>query len=245
MFKSFQNTSRTNGFNGFPALNFQMNNEAYGFSGCTFWLDAAYGTNTVTDAAAISLWQTKIGGLIFTQATVASQPSYVAADVSFNNYPTINTSTNRWMSNNFGITLNANSTIAFVAKYDSLFGNILLGTGPNPGQTTMVSLGGSIAGYTGVGWRNSSGTWFTSTVEDANAKIGIISLNDIIVNGANVFNNNSNTVFPELVMQYIALGAQNGYLNGRIAEIIIYNFKMTSNQMIDLSNRLNSKYAIY
>lgn len=245
MFKGFQNTSRTNGFNGFPALNFQMNNEAYGFSGCTFWLDAAYGLNTQTDLAAVSSWQTRIGGVIFVQNTAANQPIFNLSDISFNNLPTVNANTtNKFMTNNSAISIDNNKTFAWISKPDAngLTDTIL---GSNTAYTILLDSGADNASITGPGVYSSSGS-FTGITENTSPKISIWTYSTVVVNGTvekTGTYTGRNDSFYNLFRYNTGTSLYN--YNGRLAELIIYNYKMNSDQMTQLSSRLNSKYAIY
>ena len=119
MFKGFQNTSSQ--FKGFPHLNFQMNNEAYGFSGCTHWLDAGFGLDTQTDLSAITQWNDKVGASKWVQLTAGNQPRLRLADASFNNLPTIDfySNTRRLTDSLYGIDQSNLFTIAIVAKVDT------------------------------------------------------------------------------------------------------------------------------
>lgn len=242
MFKSFQNTSRTNGFNGFPALNFQMNNEAYGFTGCTFWLDAAYGTNTQTDLAAVSIWQTRIGGMTFTQATAGNQPRFIATDVTYNNYPIIEfVGTSKRVTSNYSFPLGL--TVAAVANYSTINTiNSFIGSTQN---TYSVFIAGSAAGFNGCGISD-GGSIFTGTTENTNVKIFILTKSLIVVNGISEGGTaptwNTSFQFDQIGMRQANTSAS---LNGKISEIIMFNYEMTLSDCQRLSTNINSKYAIY
>jgi hypothetical protein len=243
MFKGFQNNRRSNGFNSFPALNFQMNNEAYGFSGCSFWLDAAYGLNTQTDLAAVSFWQPRIGSYNFTQTTVANQPRLVKNDVSFNNLPTIEfnaSAKNLTIPNSNSMTLG--NTIAVIAKYDSLQAfNCVIRTNSTGGG---IYWGGTSAGYEGPTWRSpiSGAVQIASLADSSNTQIAVFTPERIYVNGSQT-NTGTATGFNTGLQ---TLGAPDtSTLYGRIAEIVAFNFVMTTSQISLLSDNINSKYAVY
>lgn len=240
MFKGFQNKSRQ--FNGFPNLNFQVNNEAYGFSGCTFWLDAAYGLNTQTDLAAVSSWQTKIGGITFTQSTAANQPRFVLSNALYNSLPTVQTiSGTRYMVSNLGANIN---TIAFIANYDVLDGASLNTLFGNQSVVQAIFMGGGgSAAITGVGYRSGSSTYASGTTENTNVKIVVMNGVNIYVNGTSEYTGS----YPlnQYVLNNLFASQNSRGLYGSAAEIIGYNFIMTNDQMLQLSNILNSKYAIY
>lgn len=257
MFKSFQNTSRANGFNGFPALNFQMNNEAYGFSGCTHWWDAAYGTNTITDSANVTYWQSKIGNSIAKQSTAANQPIYVAANTSFNNLPTINFNNDVKgfeFDSNQRIPINSKTTICIIYKINAASGTY--NTMFYPATTSeadkySILLRGITAGDGfGVYLQNDSNNiqtrTFKESTQDTNAHIGIVTSGNgnAIISLDNV-QTSSGTWDRFTSYLYLSLGLTTRGVNANIAEILIYNRQLNSNEVSQLSTRINSKYAIY
>lgn len=243
MFKGFANKSRQ--FNGFPNLNFQVNNEAYGFSGCTFWLDAAYGTNTQTDLAAVSSWQDKIRGITYTQTTVANQPRYNATNASYNNLPTIESQgTSRYLLNTVGTQVG--QTVAFVANYNTILNINPIFAPYNTGATSfwVVGLGGSSASVTGVFIRISNTSFINSITENSSVKIVVITPSAIYVNG--VLENSNNNQIADRSCNLIMSGSTGitDSLNGHMAEMIFWNTNYAGKETI-ISDRLNSKYAIY
>lgn len=250
MFKGFQSKSRQ--FNGFPNLNFQVNNEAYGFSGCTFWLDAAYGTNTQTNLAAVSTWQSKIGGIIFTQETAANQPRFILSDSTFNNLSVIQFQDGgRKLYNNNGIGINNfSNTIAWVAKVDTetAINNI---AGPitvfsNAGFTQS---GNNTVGPQSPGWLNGNGSFYgvSGTYRTTSTLIVVLTTSHIIING---INQTTTSTLPvgfniECIGGSRAVSSTTTSLIGKIGEFLIFNTKFSQNECETLSSLLNSKYAIY
>jgi len=247
MFKGFQNISKTSGFNGFPALNFQMNNEAYGFSGCTFWLDAGYGTNTVTDLAAVSSWQPRIGAVTFTQSTAGNQPRYVVSDLNLNNLPSIDfQDNNRYLDagTNKGIT--RTSTVAVVCKINAFVTqrNIIMADSISANLALYYAAANSSPVF-GQGVRSAGlGDEYTNSNNDTNPRIIVFSNPNIVVNGAV-----TKTVNQKMDSQlYNRIGwytANTNAMYGQISEIIVFSYEFNSSNMIKLSNYINSKYAIY
>lgn len=256
MFKGFQNTSRSNGFNGFPALNFQMNNEAYGFSGVLYHIDASYGLNTQTNLAAVTLWQPKIGSSYWVQSTAGNQPRLVTSDANFNNNPTIDFyDTSRWMnlfSGSVQVPVSSISTVVWIARMnavnpDSNSWNTILGNNSSV-VNNNYALGGTYGNTTGIGYTTNNNSQAMTTIENTNTHIVVMTDTFCIVDGVSVtFNisllNNFNTFFWNRLGGSRDLTSQS--INGQIAEIIIFPYKLTSNQAIALSNNINSKYAIY
>jgi len=246
MFKGYQDTSRSQLFKGFPNLNFQMNNEAYGFSGCTFWLDAAYGLNTQTDLAAVSSWKDRISNWEFAQATAGNQPRLDASNANFNNYPTIEFfDTARFMdSQRGGLTINKATTVAFVAKYDTInTTNVVLGSQSVAGQ---MGLGGTLASVNGPNYISTGSVISSGTTESTTTKIVIINLNEIVVDGVQEFSGGI-ADFPDWTCDRIGrrVNTTAQQLRGHIGEILIFNNVLSSTDMVRLSDNINLKYALY
>jgi hypothetical protein len=248
MFKSFSDSSRNKEFHGFPNLNFQMNNEAYGFSGCTFWLDAAYGLNTQTDLDDVNSWKDRIRNIEFNQQTAASQPRLILSNANFNNKPTVQaTSTARTLLSQSGADMDSNKTIAVIAKINtSTNSSPVIGTSTT--VNTNILLGGTNANALGIGIYDAEGatgaTLITSTVEDASAHISVLNANRIIVDGVQVATGSA--LVPTTQMNRLfGSGTFSRGLIGDIAEVIIFNYLFNENECIELSYNLNIKYALY
>jgi len=241
MFKGYQNSNSSPLYRGFPNLNFQTNVSAYGFSGVYFWLDASFGLNTQTNLAAVSRWQPIIGRSAFVQDTAANQPRFIASDVNYNNLPSVQSVGNRSMIAQYGLQINQQFTIAIVSKVDiATTVNGIIGT-----ATRGINDGGTRSGFNGFGVNTNFNTQtaFQGTTESTNTRIKIMSNNNIIVNGVSEYTGTLglNEEFDRIFLS----GGSDQALTGSIAEIIAFNFAMTSQQCIDLSNNINQKYALY
>ncbi len=255
MFKGF---AKVQHFKGFPALNFQLNNEAYGYSGCNLWLDASSGLNTQTNLAAISIWKDKINGVEYMQNTAAAQPRLQSSDVSFNNYPTIDfNTTGRGLFATNGVAIR-NTTLALVYQY------ISSATGASY-NSRVVSDGDQTSARTNGGgffWnRNNNGTILnqagiysggsapnaTSINEyTTTQRISIININNWYSNGSIVtIDTGSLAGINGFILN--AIGGSTAVFSGifKVAEILNYNRILNSDEILALSGRLNSKYAIY
>jgi hypothetical protein len=229
MFKGFQSTRQ---FRSFPSANYQMNNQAYGFSGCTFWLDAEYGTNTQTNGANVSLWTDKISGISFTQSTVGSQPTYVTSLASFNNNPAIFFSAKTMSYPNL---IGNFYTVVFVVQNVT---NGVINQFLGDSSTNNVWFnGGTAAGYDGFGIRRNGSVQVASSYgEDLNAHIAVFNPSYIVVDGA---------------VRSTATSTLSGFSNFHsthqyyISNFICYNVNYTSSQAIEICNNINTKYAIY
>jgi hypothetical protein len=247
MFKGFSDSSRNQEFHGFPNLNFQMNNEAYGFSGCTFWLDAAYGLNTQTDLAAVSSWEERILGMRFVQATAGAQPRLVVSEASFNNLPCIDFYSNSRFMQSFNglVNISKNFTVGVVYQVTSISaGANLLFDSTLLANSKTIMLAGNNSSVTGLGiYPQISTAEMATNIEDLLSHIGVLTDDEILVDGVQEITGSAsfNTSFDLLG----ASGNTSRRIQGKIAEIIVFNTKLNSSQCIALSDRLNSKYAIY
>jgi len=247
MLKGFQDTSSQSQFKGFPNLNFQQSNSAYGYSGVSIWFDAAFGLNTQTNLGAVSRWQSRVGNAIFEQATASFQPRLVLNDANYNNFPSVEAQSNvRFLQSESGrgIKYNGNNTIVVVSKVNTsnnsnaIFGN-------NTSSLFGIIDGGNDAGYNGFGMVVNTSVILQGTTETSTARIKIITNTDVIVNGSvDTTGTNTKNVYDFINIFRNANSSQHNLI-GTIAEIIVFNYSMTSTEAIDLSNRLNTKYAIY
>jgi hypothetical protein len=252
MFKNYQDTSSADQFKGFPNLNFQGSNSAYRFSGVSFWLDAAFGLNTQTNLGAVSRWQQRVGGGVFTQGTAGNQPRLILNDANYNNFPSVEAQdTARYMFGNF--TYDAlNMTIAIISKvntpqqFNCIFGS------PTPGNNDparSISDGGLNSGMTGFGSHSinpaGSGVSFLGNTENTNARIKILTANNVIVNSNIETTGTANAGLSITTSQLFRTQFFNYNLVGSLAEVIVYNYSMTSTDAIALSDRINQKYALY
>lgn len=250
MQKGFQDTSSQSQFKGFPNLNMQQSNSAYGYSGCTFWLDAAFGLNTQTNLGAVSRWQPRVGNGVFEQGTVTSQFRLIQNLPAFNNYPAIDYISNgRFMFNSLPNGVPNAFTIAFVGqRYLTLNQAAIvacsnLGNFSNLLNSSNISFGGTFnVNQTGIGIYSHLATrQLGSSIEDTMPHICVISntfcmVDEIIYDTGNISYNTSIRV----------LGAQDtSNAFGYLGELLIFNYTMKSDEAIDLSNRINTKYAIY
>lgn len=256
MFKGF---SKSNNFKTFPSLNFQVNNEVYGFSGCISWLDPTSGLNTQTDLAAVSSWQDKINGIIFSQSTAGAQPRFIAADANFGNKPTVNfNTTGKGLICSNGIVYDKNYTIAIVYLYTSdatgtswnsriISDNDLTSPRTNgAGYFWNANNNGAIRNQTGFYTGGANNVVSSSTLYNTNAYITIANKNLWIANNSSVaMSIGSTSIIPSF--QFNAIGAAFANFSGifTIAEILIYKQTLNLQDASMLSDRLNTKYAIY
>jgi hypothetical protein len=224
-----------------------MNNEAYGFKGLSNWLDAATNTNTTTNLSAITYWNDKISNISFTQNTAANQPRYLSSDANFNNLPSIDFyDINRYLTADTGKGMTKTATTAVVCKINAFVTqrNIIMADTVSPALAFYYAAANSSPVF-GQGVRSAGiGDEYTNADNNTNSHIIIFSNSNIVVNGVV-----TKTVSQKLDGQiYNRIGwytANGNSMNGQIAEIITFNTEFTSINMIALSDRINTKYAIY
>ena len=248
MFKSYQDSSSADQFKGFPNLNFQGSNSAYGFSGVSFWLDAAFGLNTQTNLGAVSRWQQRVGNGTFIQDTAGNQPRFILNDANFNNLPSVEAQdSSRFMIAQAGSGLRyiGNNTIAVVSKVNTQNTvNGIIGINTATAYDGLAD-GGTRTGFNGFGTAVTNSMFLQGTTESLNSRIKIITNTNVIINGVSeTTGTNTASVFDYFSLFRIFNTAA-GNLIGTIAEIIVFNYSMTSTDAIALSDRINQKYALY
>lgn len=228
-----------------PVNGIRKTNYAYGFGGCIFWLDADFGTNTKTGLAAVSSWKDRISNIEFSQSTGANQPRYVSSDAAYNNYPVIECVSNaRFLISDYTIGLPVGKTVAIVGNYTTINNTCSIIGNQSAGSIIDYGLGGSSAGFNGVYIRSNGTIRATGTTESTSVKIGIVTGSEINVNGTQevTYSTTDEGGFNQLFRT--GTSSVNNLI-GKVAEVLIFNTSFTPSQCIELSNRINSKYAIY
>jgi hypothetical protein len=239
MFKGFNNRQP----NGFPNINFGGNyGQAYNFTRCLLWLDAAYGTSTVVNGANVSSWQDKINGVQYTQATAGNQPTYVASDANFNNFPVIDFGDNlaKRLNGNtsFGLGSTTLAIIVRMTRTNEITNSLIIGDGAQSGFSG-AGAGGNVTGF---GFYNGGAALTKSNVEDTSTHIVIANRNFIIVDGVN-----QTSATSTLTQNFTSIGSTNGDSSPCcfISEILIYDYIMGTDDGIRLSDNINAKYLKY
>jgi hypothetical protein len=222
-----------------PVNGIRQTNYAYGFGGAVFWLDADYGTSTKTNNTVSSFWQNKLSNIKGEQPTASLQPIYFSSAVYFNNYPYIRFSPLR--------RYNLNSNIIIPDKFAFAMVVNVIGI-----QTTSNTLFNNISnnsdGFNLAYNASSLGPTILETAEygvstpSATTMIIVFTEDNIIINGVN-----QGSITPPSIKNITimcgSVTARHG--NCDLAEAVLYNQKFSVAQAIDLSDRINSKYAIY
>lgn len=241
MFKGF---SQGPMFRGFPQLTFNSGlGQAYGFSNCAMWLDAAWGLNTLTDGANISLWTDRIKNIKWIQSTSSNQPIYRATDSNFNNLPSIDfNNAAKIMTSDVGCSFATNATFAFVYKINTLNGtaNKFLSDGVNTNWVQAAAASGS----TGFGFVTGATTMLNS-VRDTSHHIGVISSAGFVyVDGVQVATGSMSLTTTFTAIGWNTTNTQHNPF-ARIAEILVFNSPLSASDCVSLSANLNAKYAFY
>ena len=242
MFKGYHNSINSPLYRGFPNLTFGGNTgTAYSFSRCLLWLDAAYGTNTITNGANISFWSDRINGVLYTQVTAANQPTYVLSDANFNNFPTINFGTNlsRFLSSTTTFSIGS-YTLGIIVRSTSVseLGNNIIGQNADIGFFG----GGTNSNVTGYGFYNANSAYTKSNIEDTSMHIIVANRDCIIVDGVNQTSSTS-----PVTLNFTHIGSNDGNYQACcvISEILLFDYVMSSTDAITLSNNINVKYQKY
>jgi len=241
-------------FRGFPSLNFQMNNEAYSFSGCTFWLDACAGLDTQTNLGAISKWVEKTRGIIFAQTTAGNQPRLILNDANFNNKPSVDffNANKRLALSGSSIGVNRNQTLAIVFRKQSnaagTNAHLTALLGSSSGNCFIAEHGTTNVSFTetvGIGGSNNTAVYSDNGIGDANPHIVVLSGANFISDGAAVTPSGS---YPWASFEFSYISGEGGSnSNGviQVAEVVIWNRSCSQAECIEISDGLNDKYAIY
>lgn len=238
MFKGF---AQRQSFHGFPNNNFRGNQlSRYDFGGVVFLLDASIGISTNINQQLISFWTEQFTGTSYFQNTAANQPKWNESDANFNGHSSIEVLSDRSSQLNSLTPISTGQTLAFVSRYflGSQPFNCIGGIDVN----NLVYMGGINAGITGPGARAGGSYFFSSITQTTLPMICVMNQNGVWVNGIQA---KSDKVFFDRIsfQSILRVGNNAGYsLAGAVAEIIGYSDNIDG---LELSNRINQKYAIY
>jgi len=231
---------RNRGFQKGRFLPTQIGGGTAGSPSCVLWLRADLG---ITIGTGVSTWADQSGyGNNVTQATGANQPTYNAADASFNGAPTITFASGQNLTKSSGFSV-AQPYMAYAAvKYAGA-------------AATSVLVGGTGAGSIPLYW-DSTNVWAeqaASIVLSANGTKGPVAL-CATMNGA------SSNIYVQSSLSptgsgTVGVGSLSGlslgiYLNGSsfpfvgtLAEIIIYTGTHSQAQVAQIFNYFATRYG--
>lgn len=176
------------------------------------------------------------------QAASAAQPTYLAASTDFNDHAAVRfDGTDDWMDMADAVTIDS-FTLFLVGKFNANgFDQYFISGQPGTGNNRL-----RIAEY---GWSGEfrirvGATDYTAGNKDASTHVFVVnSVSQAWNNG--IFyagQTNSSTETPSL-----SLGSYNngekGFLNGEIAEVVLYNRVLDAAEVAQVSAELNTKYA--
>lgn len=217
----------------------------YGQDNCIFLLQAQSLTGLVNNQL-VSSWTDSVRNISFSNSVPSNQPRFIESNPAYNGLPTVESiSFSRRLLSSSGLFLPKEYTFVMIANYNTLTTiNSVMG---NSAADFCMGMGGAFSGINGAFVRNNAAVQIVSgTTEDTTPKIVAISSKDgIMVNG---ILENSNELGPynqSLNVLFSGTGASNVNLFGHIAEIVAYGMAFSSEQLLQISNLLNEKYALY
>lgn len=234
-----------------PRNYIRKTNYVYGFSNAVNWMDASHGTNTIINSGAITYWEDKITQLKYSQNTASAQPRFMTKPTGYNGYPAIDFYSNaRWLlsESGKGIKLTKFFAVAFVANV-SVFNsnsNCLIGmSGSNLDRIILAGGGSGPALTQGISFFNANTLLLGTTIRDGAVHITVITESMIVVDGV-VISTGNIPISDNLWNQLGGTGATSTTsFNGVLAELIVYDRYLTSDEAVNLCDNINSKYAIY
>lgn len=218
--------------------------------GMLLWLKADAGV-AADGSGNVSAWADQTGNYNLTQGTTSNSPALVASDI--NGKPALHFSGNQWMhdSNSIGVGANGDMTMILVASTSS------------PGsQQYGLWLGATGTGYNrGLGYYNWSQIFDTYNIWTGGGSVP--SANNFVVEAvtlssdrttATLYQNGTSTATNSSLggIQNIQPGVSVGTLygagynwNGDIAEALVYDHKLSSDELQEVSVYLADKYGLY
>jgi hypothetical protein len=224
-------------------------NIVYGLDSCIAWFNSKKNTNTTTDGDFVNSWKSIISNHEFTASSDAASPLYIASDGNFNGNPSINISAfTRFMRVNVSLS----GVIVVVVRKASIsnFSKMLYSnTATNTDQGEFVSLGGNSAtnGYNqGFGYyrgdlaASANEALLVSGTNYANAMIGVISYDHIVVNGL-LMQKIENKITQQYSIDWLGRNISARSCLFQTAEILFYQRYITVDESIDLCHKIDTE----
>jgi hypothetical protein len=242
-FKGWQSTRKNKLFAGFPNIITIPDNFLYGFPRANFFLDASLGTSTKTNNANVSFWVNQISRAVFAQSNTGLQPIFLSADANFNNLPSIAFHTNsRYLSSNSGLALSKSNFTMFVVIRMISNGatqNIIFNNGSRLDTNQFAIRPTAASGY-GI-YTNTSPVLVSSTYDTA-PYIIVVTDSEIFINGTSVVSGNWN---PSTTYNFIGDPNTGFPCLCAIQKWGNFNVKMSSADIISLTDRINSEVNVF
>lgn len=222
-------------------------------SGLVSWFNADAGTSTTTNGAAIASWIDQSGVANATQATASAQPFYYSNII--NGHPAVRTTTGRYFNVNYAAINNVNYTVLTVTRR-------LAGGSFNH----IMGIQGTTAGYSyfSLGYSGASlirhveyGNFINLGCEAYNATTEVPAILSCqfddaigkqvwrIRDGIKTSSSGTNKSHYAITNNgFIGRGGEGYGFNGYIAEVIVYNRPLTTNEKIKINTYLSVKYGL-
>lgn len=255
-FKGFQNSKEQSMFQAFPKTIFGQANNVYGFPNCALWLDAAYGLNTQTNLASISRWQDRIIDKAFVQSISGNQPRLILTDASFNNLPSVQFQSTKNMGN-AAMPAFGPQNQTFVLVYQKLAnatgvihttalvhggGTFAFATEARDGGDGVTTGTRFYVGMFSVVPLAPIGQFYSTAIYDLLPHIVVISGVNFIADGVAL--SPTGTTYGGFQINTLGFSTANNS-DQKIAELLLFNNALSSDDCIRLCNNINSKYALY
>jgi len=242
--------------------------------GCQLWLDAADSSTITLSSSKVTQWNDKsVNGYNFTQATSGNQPTYSTASLNNSNTITFTSANSTFLTGTASTTFMGTNSISVYgvfktnnntskssvfskSLYGSAAGRILYGFRESGTPATIAGGIGVASGpnaYTDISDSYTAGAWrvfgfvsdrsgWTNTTYQNGTSIGSITIT------ANTSTNLTNA-FPMLIGAYNnssgSIPPQAGYyLDGAVAEIIVFSTALTTTQRQTIEGYLARKWGL-
>jgi len=214
-------------------------------SGLVTHLDAS--TITASNGDAIAQWDDASGLNNHATATGTSQPTYNASSSSFNNKPTLGfDGVDDWMEIANAVTID-NFTVFIIGKYNDTTADHYMLSGYDAGlggdnRFRVATFSWSDNWIFRAGATNYTGD--ALQIKDDQTHVFVMnSVSDAWVDDVKAFGDiNGSTNTPNIRMGAYQNGT-NGFLDGEIAEFILYDKVLTDNEVTSVYSYLQSKYV--
>ncbi|NOT76206.1 MAG: T9SS type A sorting domain-containing protein [Cyclobacteriaceae bacterium] len=208
------------------------------------WLRADAGASTGTDGALVSSWLDQSGSASHaTQGSVGNQPTFRTAQV--NGQPVLRFPGSNFMTCPSGFPINSDYTKIVVARVLNVgaTGNIISGSSGHAFYTSSSTFmrlfqSGGIFATSTIPITNNGFDIMTGTFANA-SRFGLIYMNGAVAGpgGTASTTNTDNTL-------QIGAFASNNFMNGDVAEAIVYSVLLNTAQRNIVHNYLSSKYNL-
>lgn len=240
----FNHFSQKNSFYQFPEKNFSRTQgvSRYGVSECVLHLKAE-DLSHLSNLAPVSNWKDSISNYEFIQNTSGNQPRFITSNPSYNNFPVVNFQDgSRRMISQITAAFNL-ATFVIIGNYEALIGTDSCAIG-HSSVNCQIGFGGNSAGVTGTYILANGSLIYSGNTENFFPKIAAITNSSITVNGV-IENTRTDNQINFIINQLGAVLASSNPFVGNIAEFLVFNKQLKTNEISKLMIELNTKYSLY